>query len=119
MEKAFRTLVRTLTDVPVSFGILASGTDAPAVVLNTISDTEDHHMRGPDGLSRARIQLDVYAPTYGAAKTLSESLRRGLNGHRGGIFQGVFLDGVRDRYDTGDTTPLHRVSLDFRILYQR
>ncbi|WP_136685696.1 tail completion protein gp17 [Falsirhodobacter xinxiangensis] len=118
METDLRVLVLALVDVPVNWG------KQPAkaligVVLNTISDVEAPHMRGPDGLSVARVQIDTYADTYARAKEISNAIRTGLNGYRGGRFQGVFLDSVRDSYDTSDTTPLHRASLDFMINYER
>ncbi|RHZ91360.1 DUF3168 domain-containing protein [Cereibacter sphaeroides] len=124
MEEALRAL---LLDVPavaalvgprVNFGRHPQGEPLPALVLTTVSDREGLTLAGPDGLQRARVQIDCYAESYGAAKQLSRAVRAVLHGHSGGGFQGVFLDGARDLREPGDDTGRpFRVSLDFLTIY--
>jgi len=74
-------------------------------------------MQGPDHLLSARIQVDCYADTYGAAKAASRAATTALNGHRGGGFRGVFWEGARDSREGGsnEADRPYRVSLDFMV----
>lgn len=125
MEEAFRALLRASNDVTafsgdrINWGAHPQSHPWPAIVLTVISDGEGHTLGGPDGLSRARVQVDCYALTYAAAKTMSRAVRTALDGFRGGIFQGVFLAGVRDGTDTSGSDRLFRSSLDFFAHYNR
>lgn len=105
--------------VPVNWGIHPNGAGYPGVVLNTIDDLEPTHMRGPDGMSKARVQIDCYGLTYAGAKTTANTIRAALAGAKQGRFQGIFFDGLRDSYDDDKTTPTHRVSMDFMVNYER
>lgn len=87
--------------------------EVPAIVLTRIGGLRDYHTQGPSGLISSRVQADVFAKTYGAAKAASRALIACLSGHKGGRFQGAFVDGERDFYE-GDQA-LHRVSIDFLI----
>ncbi|RHZ91151.1 DUF3168 domain-containing protein [Cereibacter sphaeroides] len=124
MEEALRALllasggVTALAAKRVNFGSHPQGDPLPALVLNTISDREGLTVSGPDGVQQARVQIDCYAESYGAAKQLSRAVRAVLHGHSGGGFQGVFLDGARDLREPGDDTGRpYRVSLDFLTIY--
>lgn len=87
----------------------------PFLVLQRISGQRDYHSQGPSGLVTSRVQVDCYAATYTAAKTLARETTQALSGHRGDELQGVFLDGERDlpAEDAGAVNHLYRVSLDF------
>lgn len=89
----------------------------PYVIMQRIDGVRDYHMRGPSGYVASRVQIDCYADTYTSAKATARSVRDILSGHRGGIIQGIFLDGERDlpAADAGEVTNLFRVSLDFII----
>ena len=126
MEETIRALlladsgVSSLADRSVNLGSHPQGRPFPAAVLNVISDAEGFELDGPDGLSRARMQVDCYAATYGVAKQFSRAVRSALNGYASGAIQGVFHAGTRDSRDggTNEVERLFRVSLDFNITYK-
>lgn len=118
MEEALRLLlVAALPGVPVAWGL---GSDAlPRVVMFVVSGADDYTQDGPTGLAWRRVQADCYGATYGAAKTLSRNVIAALSGHRGGIFNGIFLDAVRDGEPTDEPDSVQaRVSLDFMVHYR-
>lgn len=101
----------------INFGTHPQGQPLPAIVLNTISDLEGYTLSGPEGVSQARVQVDCYAQTYGAAKLLSRAVRSLLSGYQNGALQGVFLAGLRDGREGGsnEAERPYRVSLDFMV----
>lgn len=121
MEEEFRALllassgITALCGTRIDFGENAQGAAYPRISLFTISDNENHTMRGPDGLSVGRVQVDCYGLTYAAAKQLSRAVRAVLDGYSGGGFQGVFLAGSRDTREggTNEAERPYRTSLDF------
>lgn len=126
MEKDLRALILSLSGMPpsdrVNWGTHPQAAGYPGIVLNVVGDREDIHMNGPDGLSSARVQIDCYDMSNGGAKSLADRMRAALNGYRGGLFQGVFLESVRDMRDmsrSGLTDQPFRTSLDFMVKYER
>lgn len=120
MEIEFRQLVKqAIGSQPVEWGNVNQGTAFPYVTLNTISDIEGYHQRGPDRLSAARVQIDMYDTTYGKVKVASNKVRDALSGYRGGSIQGIFLDTVRDFNEAEGTDAHFRVSMDFIVNYER
>ena len=124
MEEAFRSLLASASGVTalvpatrIGWGSHPQGTGNPYIVLTVISDTEGLHMQGPDGLSRARVQVDCYAPSYGAAKGAGRAVLPLLHGYRGGGFRLIQFAGSRDSREggTNEAELLHRVSLDFIV----
>lgn len=122
MEEAFLALLVSASGVTahvpaarINWGAHPQGTGTPYIVLTVISDNEGLTMQGPDGLSQGRVQADVYAPTYGAAKLASRAVRDLLHGYRGGGFQLIEHAGSRDSREGGsnEAERLHRVSMDF------
>ena len=103
----------------VNFGTHPQGQPFPAVVLTTISDIEGYTLQGPNGVSEARVQVDCYAESYGAAKLLSRAVRSLLSGYQNGAFQGVFLAGSRDSREGGsnDAERPYRTSMDFMVQF--
>lgn len=89
----------------------------PYLVLNRISGIHDYTTQGASGYVASRVQIDVYADTYTAAKVTARQVVTALSGYRSGSIQGVFLDMERDlpAEDAGTVNHLFRVSLDFTI----
>ncbi|WP_439150833.1 DUF3168 domain-containing protein [Sulfitobacter sp.] len=121
MEEDFRALltgaatVTAICGTRIEYGGNAQGAAYPRIALYVIGDNESHTMRGPDGLSVGRVQVDCYAMTYGGAKLLGRAVRAVLDGYSGGDFQGVFHAGTRDTREGGsnEATRPYKTSLDF------
>jgi len=122
MEEAFLALLigsgAVTAHVPaarINWGAHPQGTGNPYIVLSMISDIEGIMMTGPDGLSQGRVQVDVYGPTYGAAKGAARAVRTLLHGYRGGQFSLIEHAGSRDSREGGanEADRLFRVGMDF------
>ena len=126
MEEHFRAIltgsasVTAITSTRIDYGETGQGKPNPRIVLWTIGDNEGHTMRGPDGLSQGRVQVDCYGDTYAAAKLLSRAVRTSLDGYTDANFQGIFHAGTRDFREGGsnEVTRPFRVSLDFITNHQ-
>ena len=101
----------------VEWGAAPRGATLPGLVLNVISDLDDYGLEGATGRRSARIQVDAYADSYGAAKRLGRSVRARLSGYAGGRLDGVFLAGSRDGREGGTNEAVrpYRCSLDFNV----
>lgn len=122
MEEAFRAILTASSDTGLSadainFGAHPQGYPLPAIVLMTISDAAGLHMKGTDGLSDGRVQVDCYATSYGETKRLARSVRLLLHGYRGGGFQLIQHVGSNDTREGGsnEADRPFRVSADFLI----
>ena len=122
MEKAFRAILTTDTAVKalvpasrINWGTHPQGASFPAIVLNVISDAEDYHMSGPNGLFRGRVQADCYGLTYGATKAVSRAVRAALHCYRAGGFLLITHVSTRDSREggTNEADRPYRVSMDF------
>ena len=104
----------------INWGAHPQGAGLPALVLNVVSDAEGLHLKGPDGLSQGRVQIDAYAVTYGGAKTLARAVRAVLHGYRGGGFRLVSHVATRDSREGGSNEAERpfRVSLDFTFAWR-
>lgn len=91
--------------------------DLPACTLQRLGGLRGYHMTNPDGLVQSRVQVDVWGKTYESAKMAARSILGAVNGYRGGVFQGIFVDTERDLPDeTNDANQrLFRVSIDLLI----
>lgn len=95
-----------------------------SVVVSTISGRGDHHMEGPTGLVRPRLQIDAWAPDDDVATTLANLVRDRIDGFSGVMgegdaaitVQGVFLTDERSGYD--DETKLYRLGRDYFVNYE-
>ena len=123
MEEQLRALLLNDSGVSshvagrVNFGAHPQGQPFPAVVLATVSDNEGYTLQGPNGVTEARVQVDCYADSYGAAKLLSRAVRSLLSGYQHAAFQGVFFAGSRDSREGGsnDAERPYRTSMDFMV----
>lgn len=55
----------------------------PAIVYQRIDTRRLHHLDGPDGLPRARMQVTCWATTPAGAYDLAAAVRSRLDGYRG------------------------------------
>jgi hypothetical protein len=131
MEKALRA--RLAADPGVGPMVTADGTvriywvdrpqnkPTPDITLQTISGAREQHLKGFHGTQRVRVQADVRAPTYDAARALRELViaavvPRGVQGdvrfHRGEV---AGLRDLTERPAAGGI--VHRHSIDFFITY--
>lgn len=122
MEEEIRALILAVPGVPdsVDWGSMPRGKLLPGVVLNVVSDVGTQSQDGPVDISEARVQVDVYAATYGAAKLAARAIRKALDGYQGGAILGAFQTMTRDSTDEGDTPDqrAYRVSQDFTVIYR-
>ena len=122
MEEAFRAILHAASGVTnlapasrINFGGHPQGKPLPAIVLSVIGDNGGHTLKGADGLSVGRVQVDCYGDTYSGAKALSRAALTALDAYRGGSFSSIFHDGSRDSREGGsnEADRPYRVSLDF------
>lgn len=120
MEELLRTLLRAaLPGVAVDWGMNAQSASLPRVVLYRISGGQEYSYSGPLTIRQARVQLDCYAATTGAAKLLARQLTDAVGGLRSGIIYGAFVLSERDYSpDTDGPSPVARVSVDISINFQ-
>jgi hypothetical protein len=129
MEEDFRELLQyaalrghALTPTTeINWGVHPQGVDLPGVVLNLVAGAEGHTQQGRDGLTRAVVQVDVYALTYEAALYLAREVRCALDAYRGavtcGVFEGIFLTATRSGRESGtnEAERAFRRSMDFDV----
>lgn len=94
---------------------------APCATYHRVSTTPLYTHSGDSQLDEVRIQIDSYAATVLAAKTLAGAIRDRISGHSGDMegvdVQSVFMDTEQDFGDP--TTDLYRVSQDYLITFVR
>jgi hypothetical protein len=120
MEEQLVQILSSAPGVPsgIHWGARPEGEPLPGVVLNVISDRSSHTQEGPDGLSMSRVQVDVYASSFGGAKSAARSIRRLLDGYGSGEIQGIFRLSERDsNEESKDGGRTYRVSQDFEIAW--
>jgi|SRR5690606_3362344 len=117
MEEQLRTLLSSVAGGRVYWGRAPQGAAYPNVVLTVISGIRDYHMQGPSGYVESRVQADVYAESYGGAKSVARDIEAAVSGHSDTNFQAIFIDGERDlpADDPGAVTNLYRVTLDLMV----
>ena len=131
MEEDFLSLVRADASVTALLGNRINwikrpqeDTIFPACVLQRVGGSVGYHSKAPDGLVDSRVQCDVWAHTYGAAKIAMRAIQAVISGHSGTVggtvFQSVTIDSERDLSDEDQSinNQLFRVSADFRIWHR-
>lgn len=100
----------------------------PAIVLTRIDEIGEAHLRGPNALARARIQLDAWASTFDAAVALGDLCAQRLDGFQGTWsdagsppseirVQAILQDDARDLFEEEILGGLCRQSTDYLVLY--
>ena len=120
MEEFLRaTMKAAIPGVAIDWGMNAQSAALPRIALYRISGGVDYSFSGGVPARRARVQIDCYAATVGAAKTLSRQAREAVSGLRTGIILGSFIIDERDfNPDPDGAGSVARVSLDIDLHYQ-
>lgn len=87
----------------------------PYVRYQTISDPRPQHLKGYQSARTTRIQVDVFADSYGVARRIAENIitAAGAPGIHGGIHFGrVKAEGPRDLGEDTSSGFVHRASVD-------
>ena len=84
----------------------------PAIVYQRISTVPDMLVEGP-GFAPIRMQLSMWATTFGGARTLADAVVTALHGYHGGELRLSRLINLLDDYEPD--TKLFRVIADFRV----
>lgn len=120
LQKALRDrIVSAVGHSRVYWMIVPQGTTKPYIRLQTVSDPRPQHLGGYDAARTARVQVDVFADSYGAARSGAESLIIALADPAtvAGIkFGRVKAEGPRDLgEDVKGGGYVHRSSLDLLV----
>lgn len=125
---ASRTEVTSLVGQRIFQLILPQDVELPAVRIQTISEPQPYHLRGPADLKRTRIQIDCYGKTTGFKTgdldpyTVVSNVAAAVNAVLSGVkfklqdvnVQGIFRVTRRALYE-GEELRLVRVSQDFEV----
>lgn len=119
-QEEIRGLIRAaVPGVPVDWGWNLQGTTGTRVTLAHVSGSDGATHDGPTGLITRRVQVDVWSPSYGAARNTADDIRHALHATRSGNIAGVFLTGTREGPpDTPAGDVLARFSLDLTVHYK-
>ena len=105
--------------LPVDWGWNLQGVTTTRVTLVHVSGRDGIAHDGPTGLVERRVQVDVWSPSYAAARDAADDIRAALHGARSGAIAGVFLTGSRDGPpETPAGSLLARFTLDLTVHYK-
>lgn len=89
----------------------------PLILYAKVTGERINDLSGPSGMAHPRFQIEAWAETYAAAKSLANAIRVCLNGYRGTsgtVWIGSFLiQSERDIYEP--EAACHRVVMDYAI----
>lgn len=97
--------------------------DAPSVALHLIDAPPDWHLKGPSGITIARVQADCWDTTFLGAKAIGDALIAALPAIGAVVGNVKFLgaqpiDLERDRF--GDAPNIiFRTRIDIRVSFRR
>ena len=110
--------ITSLVSTRIRPGMRAQTDAAPFIVVNTLPGGRKYNMDGESNLREAWVQIDGYATTWLAAKTIARAVILTLSGvgfvQGAYTFQGLFLDAERDGFEDADPK-LYKTSLVFRV----
>lgn len=112
MEQEIRSLIRALVPgLPVNYGVNPEGSGYPSCVLNVISSPGRHTMDGRSGLTRSRVQADIYALKYGDMAETRDAIRSALDCYQGDDVIRAFYDDATQTIEDGK----HRARMTFFV----
>lgn len=117
LQTALRSrIVTALGHSRVYWTLVPQGKDRPYVRMQTVSDPRPQHLTGYEGARTTRVQVDVFADTYAAARVAAETIIAAVaqpatvNGVK---FGRTTAEGPRDLgEDVEGVGYVHRLSLD-------
>lgn len=95
----------------------------PNCVLRVVGTQPRYSFQGQTNLTRSRVQIDVRALSYLAAKSAARAVRKAVSGHRSRTIKAIFLETERDLPDEvadfdNRVSQIFRVSIDIFIHHQ-
>jgi len=105
--------------------VLPQGVTLPAITYQRLSTPRVNSHDGPSGLAFPRFQINTWAETYAAAKTLADEIRAALDGTTG-VWDSVVVQRC-ELEDEGDLQPVaiegvsrrrHGIRQDYVIAHQ-
>lgn len=130
MEEDIRTRllatsgVTTLVSQRIYCGSRPQGGTLPDIIINRVSGAPVYTDDGESGLAEARIEIDCWGTTYGAAKNVARAVIASLSAFFGTVgsttFQYILLDAERDFREGGGNASeyLFRTNMDFVIWFE-
>lgn len=95
------------------------GSALPAVTLQTISDDRPQHMKGFQDYRATRVQVDVWAASYGSGRAVTEAVIAALApeaANSSGVnFGRSFVEALRDLSERLGTQDIYRTSFDLIV----
>lgn len=89
--------------------LAAQDATPPYIVYQRVVSVTHNNLLGPSDLQNTRVQIDVYAKTYGQAQAMAEDVRTAM---QVAGFSNIQLS-EQDFFEV--EVRLHRVSLDYSI----
>jgi len=140
MEDALFDLIKSITGLGIGAGtqqdpfrlydtVAPTGTPAPFVIMQRTASERWRDINNPSGIVQATIQIDAYAETKKAARTLALTIEKALDGYVGTQiisgtspqvtckFSGISCQNDLDQFDKTDRPFLFRRSADYLITY--
>lgn len=110
--------VTALVSTRINWSRRPQGEALPAIVLHRIDGQPDYHHAGRSGLVQSRVQVDIWAASYGSAKAIARAVETAITAQtftQGATRFDVIL--IADERDStfDETTPLFRTSLDLIV----
>lgn len=123
LEQAIHKLI---SGIATTYPLIAPQTQlAPFITYQRITGSGFDDLKGPTGLERAVIQIDVYSEEFEQTKTLSRSVQDILRGYQGNVDVGGEIVKIgsctkqssRDFFENTAEPKLFRSSVDYRFIY--
>lgn len=121
MEEAITSILASIAGGRRYWVRAPQGTAYPLVILNRVGGTPDYVMAGPSGYVASRVQVDVYAETFGALIATERAIVTLVSGYKGVTgttrIQGIFIDAIRNlpAEDAGSVNHLFRTTIDLMV----
>lgn len=123
---AAQASVSALVSTRVYCGDVPQTATLPAISISIVSAQHAHTLKGVGGYCLSRLQVNSWAATHVASKTLAEAVRNVLQGLTQTTMGTVTVNEVEltneldliDPAVDGSGTPEYHVAADYRVRYQ-